>query len=135
MAKRQHGFTLVEVMFALGIFALAALAAVAATSQHLNDLNYMQDKSMAQYAAANAMARVSLDYPPENGATGVEMVGSREWFWRSEVLKTQTADVFYVTVRVFEEQPQSAENNDGALVVLSRYLGPDSGSGANEAQP
>lgn len=135
MAKRQHGFTLVEVMFALGIFALAALAAVAATSQHLNDLNYMQDKSMAQYAAANAMARVSLDYPPENGTTGVEMVGSREWFWRTEVLKTQTEDVFYVTVRVFEEQPQSAENNDGALVVLSRYLGPDSGSGNSEAQP
>ncbi|WP_404408643.1 type II secretion system minor pseudopilin GspI [Pseudidiomarina marina] len=135
MSMRNRGFTLVEVMFALGIFALAALAAVAATSQHLNDLNYMQDKSMAQYAAANAMARVSLDYPPENGASGAEVVGSRQWFWRSEVLKTQTEDVFYVTVRVFAEQPSSSDSNEGALVVLSRYLGPDSGSADGGARP
>ncbi|RUO59649.1 type II secretion system minor pseudopilin GspI [Pseudidiomarina marina] len=135
MYRNSRGFTLVEVMFALGIFALAALAAVAATSQHLNDLNYMQDKSMAQYAAANAMARVSLEYPPKNGASGTELVGSRQWYWRSQVVKTQTDDVFYVTVRVFAEQPNSPDATDGSLVTLSRYLGPDAESNDDGARP
>lgn len=120
--KTAAGFTLVEVMFALGIFALAALAAVAATSQHLHNLNYMQDKSMAQYAAANALARVSLRYPPENNDTGSEVVGGKQWYWRSQVLETQTEDVFYVTVRVYDSAEIPADGR-GSLVVLSRYLG------------
>lgn len=121
-ATAARGFTLVEVMFALGIFALAALAAVAATSQHLNNLNYMQDKSLAQYAGANALARISLEYPPENNDTGTETVGGKQWHWRAEVLETQTEDVFYVTVRVYDSAEIPADGR-GALVVLSRYLG------------
>ena len=119
---KHKGFTLVEVMFALGIFALAALAAVAATSQHLNNLNYMQDKSLAQYAGANALARISLQYPPENNDTGVETVGGKKWHWRAEVLETQTEDVFYVTVRVYDSADMPTDDS-GAIVVLSRYLG------------
>jgi|SRR5690554_4224777 len=121
-AETTAGFTLVEVMFALGVFALAALAAVAATSQHLHNLNYMQDKSLAQYAAANALARISLRYPPENNETGVEIVGDKEWHWRSQVLETQTEDVFYVTVRVYDSAQIPADGR-GSLVMLSRYLG------------
>ncbi|WP_246013873.1 type II secretion system minor pseudopilin GspI [Pseudidiomarina gelatinasegens] len=129
---RARGFTLVEVMFALGIFALAALAAVASTSQHLHNLNYMQDKSLAQYAASNALARISLNYPPKNNAKGTEIVGDKEWHWRSEVLETQTNDVFYVTVRVYEQAPVSDSSDSGSMVTLSRYLGPSTDGGGTD---
>ena len=119
----SRGFTLVEVMFALGIFALAALAAVAATSQHLNNLSYMQEKTLAQYAGANALARMSLTYPPKNNATGSEVVGDKEWFWRAEVVKTETEAVFFVTVRVYDSAEIAADGS-GSLASFSRYLGP-----------
>ncbi|MEC8925051.1 MAG: prepilin-type N-terminal cleavage/methylation domain-containing protein, partial [Pseudomonadota bacterium] len=39
MKRNNRGFTLIEVMVAIAIFAMAALAAVSAASGHLNSLS------------------------------------------------------------------------------------------------
>lgn len=115
--KMSRGFTLVEVMAALAIFAMAALAAVAAATNHLNDLAYMEERTLARYAAANALARVSLAEEPQELENGVEMVGGREWYWQSVFTETVTTDVYYVEVTV-----RSDENSADTSYVLGRYL-------------
>lgn len=116
--SRGRGFTLIEVMVALSIFALAALAAVFATSNHLGSLAHMQDKTMARYVAANVLAEVVIDYPPEDGSNGSETFAEVEWLWRLEVLETATTDVFMVTVDVRREA-------DGPIMhSLTSFVGP-----------
>ncbi|RUO74577.1 type II secretion system protein GspI [Pseudidiomarina sediminum] len=113
----SRGFTLVEVMAALAIFAMAALAAVAAATNHLNDLAYMEERTLARYAAANALARVSLAEDPRELASGTETVGGREWYWQTAFTETVTTDVYYVEVTVRPD-----ENSPDSSYVLGRYL-------------
>jgi general secretion pathway protein I len=116
--KPACGFTLIEVMVALSIFALAALAAVFATSNHLGSLAHMQDKTLARYVAATVLAEVSIDYPPADDASGSERFAEVEWQWRLEVLETATTDVFMVTVDVRREA-------DGPIMhSLTSFIGP-----------
>ncbi len=116
-ATKQAGFTLVEVMAALAIFAMAALAGVAAATNHLNDLAYMEERTMARYAAANALARLSLSDDPRQMETGVETVANKEWYWSVTFTETVTADVSYVEVTVRPSEESTAKS-----YILGRYL-------------
>jgi general secretion pathway protein I len=116
-ATKHAGFTLVEVMAALAIFAMAALAGVAAATNHLNDLAYMEERTMARYAAANALARITLSNEPREMKEGVETVAAKEWHWRATFTETVTADVSYVEV-IVRPNADSTEKS----YVLGRYL-------------
>ncbi|RUO78430.1 type II secretion system minor pseudopilin GspI [Pseudidiomarina taiwanensis] len=125
MNKRASGFTLIEVLAAMAIFALIAVAAIAAATQHVDSLRYMEQKTFARMAASNAISRISLSYPPQDGASGLETIGDIEWRWRSEVVETATENVFFVTVRVSEESDRTEAE---VLFELSRYMGPEGGA-------
>ncbi|RUO70908.1 type II secretion system minor pseudopilin GspI [Pseudidiomarina salinarum] len=112
------GFTLVEVMAALAIFALAALAAVYASSNHLANLNYMQDKTLARYVASNVLAEQSLQYPPKDNTTGSELFADLQWHWHLDVTETATEDVLMMTVLV------RLEPGGQILHQVGRYVGP-----------
>ncbi|CAB0151155.1 Type II secretion system protein I [Pseudidiomarina piscicola] len=113
----QRAFTLVEVMAALAIFAMAALAGVAAATNHLNDLSYMQERTLARYAAGNALARLSLSDEPQKLTKGVETVGDQQWHWQASFTETVTEAVLYVEVTV---RPEA--NSEASSYVLGRYL-------------
>ncbi|WP_258239956.1 type II secretion system minor pseudopilin GspI [Pseudidiomarina homiensis] len=115
--RTQRGFTLVEVMAALAIFAMAALAGVAAATNHLNDLAYMEERTMARYAAANALARITLSENPRELKQGTETVASKQWHWRATFTETVTADVSYVEVTVRPSQDSTEKS-----YILGRYL-------------
>ncbi|RUO56284.1 type II secretion system minor pseudopilin GspI [Pseudidiomarina homiensis] len=116
-ATKHAGFTLVEVMAALAIFAMAALAGVAAATNHLNDLAYMEERTMARYAAANALARITLSENPRELKQGTETVASKQWHWRATFTETVTADVSYVEVTVRPSQDSTEKS-----YILGRYL-------------
>ena len=60
MRRAKRGFTLLEVLVALAIFATAAIATVRSVTQHLNTLNFLEEKTFAAMVADNQMARVIL---------------------------------------------------------------------------
>ncbi len=57
---RARGFTLVEVMVALAIVAIALPAVLMALYQQVDDTAYLRDKTMAQMVAANKLAEMRL---------------------------------------------------------------------------
>ncbi|RUO65948.1 type II secretion system protein GspI [Pseudidiomarina planktonica] len=121
--RRTLGFTLIEVMLALSIFGLAALAGVKAATDNLNSVGFIQDKTFARYVAANRLAELSLStrWPPANNQTGSERNGDKEWFWQQQVQETAMSDFRAVTIRVSDRQ--FTEEDDSSVYSLTRYVG------------
>lgn len=107
MARRQSaGFTLIEVMLALSIFTMAALAALQVASEHLRSISLIEERTFAIMVASNRMAEVhtSDNWPPQDGATGQMQMAERNWFWRQQVVETVTDGLREVTIVVSTEE-------------------------------
>jgi len=77
------GFTLIEMMVALAVFSLAALALIRLESQTIRTTATLDDMMVAQMVARNvAVEALSDAQPPTNGtSTGSEQNGGRTWTW------------------------------------------------------
>lgn len=103
---RADGFTLIEVMVALAVFSLAALALLRLEGATLRSTGVLQSTLLAQMVARNvAIEAVTDAQPPVNGASGgVEQNGGRTWRWTRQVSDTGAADVLRVDVAVADER-------------------------------
>lgn len=84
--RKQHAFTLVEVLAALLVLALALSALQLRMSQHLDSAAYLRDKTLANWVALNQLEllRVALRVgapPPPGGSEGTVSMGGRTWYW------------------------------------------------------
>lgn len=123
---RTKGFTLIEVMVALSIFGLAALAALQAASGHLVSLSNLQNKTFAQYVASNRIAELSLtpEWPIKDNKKGKAEQAGTVWYWQQQVVETVTPNVVAVTVTV------SKMDGGREYYRLTRYLRkPDTATG------
>ncbi|MDV6315772.1 type II secretion system minor pseudopilin GspI [Idiomarina sp. HP20-50] len=104
--SQLRGFTLIEVMVALSIFGLAALAALQSASGHLTGLSALQNKTFAQYVASNRLAEISLaeQWPVEDKRKGQQKQAGVTWYWQQSVTETVTPDVVAITVKVMREE-------------------------------
>lgn len=109
---KRNGFTLIEVMLAMSIFAMAAVAALQVASGHLRNIGILEARTFATMVAANEMARVHADdtWPPQNGRSGQVELAERDWFWEQQTVETVTDDLREVTiiVRSAEDGPEEA---------------------------
>ncbi|EKO3923066.1 type II secretion system minor pseudopilin GspI [Vibrio metschnikovii] len=114
MSKRKRGFTLLEVLVALAIFATAAISVIRAVTQHVNTIGYLEDKMFAAMVADNQMAKVMLT--PASLATkeGKEELAGRTWYWRVAPIAT-TAPV----LSAFDVSVASTEKGQPLVTVRS----------------
>lgn len=100
--RRSSGFTLLEVMVALGIAALSLTAVTAAMSQMVHAASSMRERTYASWIAQNKIAEMRLanvvpDVSEDSGE--VEFAGL-EWTWRSTVSETGVENLYRVDVDV-----------------------------------
>jgi general secretion pathway protein I len=87
----SQGFTLVEVLVALLILALALVALQLRMTRYLEDAAYLRDKTLAMWVASNQLELLHLaqrlDLPNylEQQAGVVEMM-DRPWFWHLQTM-------------------------------------------------
>ena len=122
------GFTLVEVMVALAIVAIALPALLFTLYQQVDTTGYLRDKSMAQLVAVNKLTEFRLLTQARRELSagrdaGTAAMAGRDWFWNLEVSATQLPQFFKVAVSVGLDEQSAAAGN--ALYSLSAFLSAD----------
>tara|TARA_Y100001956_G_C4127598_1_gene191206 strand:- start:2246 stop:2602 length:357 start_codon:yes stop_codon:yes gene_type:complete len=114
MKRANKGFTLLEVLVALAIFATAAMATIRSVSQHINTLSYLEEKTFASMVVDNQMAKVILSGRKPTKKQGSEELAGREWFWTIEPVST-TGDL----LQAFDVKVAATKGGSPVVTVRS----------------
>lgn len=119
----QRAFTLIEVMVALAVVAVALPALLLTISQQLDGLRYLEDRSHAQWVAANRLAELRLISQARGRLqtgliSGSEELAGREWYWWSEGKETAVPGFFRYEILVSDEE----DGRMNPLYSLDGYL-------------
>lgn len=101
-AIREAGFTLIEMMVALAVFSLAALALIRLEGATIRGAAILDSTLTAQLVARNvAIEAVTDARPPTLGNTsGTEANGGRNWQWTRHVEATADSRILRIDVTV-----------------------------------
>ena len=101
----SSGFTLVEVMVALAIVAIAVPALLFALFQQLDGTEYLRDRSIAIWIATDRMSELRLVVAKQGAVPKGELLGEtrlaeRDWYWWIEQQATEIPGFIRVDVKV-----------------------------------
>ncbi|WP_275402077.1 type II secretion system minor pseudopilin GspI [Sphingomonas aracearum] len=101
-SRPETGFTLIEMMVALAVFSLAALALLRLEGATIRGAGIVDETFLAQTVARNVAIEALTDArPPTIGVTrGVEQNGGRAWTWSREVRPAGGGRVLTIAVSV-----------------------------------
>ena len=113
------GFTLLEVIVALAVLAIALAALVKAGSQNAENAGYLRDKTLAHWVALNLLTEIQLGQRllESDEQKGQMTMAEREWFWVIKVFNTAEEQLRRLEIRVYAD-PQATE----ALVLLVGFV-------------
>ena len=125
------GFTLVEVMVALAVVAVALPALLLTLSQQLDGLRYLEDRTHAQWVAANRLAELRLVVGAKGSlqtgqVSGTEEMAGRSWYWWSEGVETEVPGFFRYEIVVSDQEDGEAS----PIHTLDGYLAQEQSNGA-----
>ena len=116
-----QGFTLLEVLIALAVLALAMGAVIKATSDYTSNQSYLRDRTMAMWVARNVLVQfqVSNEWLSVGERKGTEEMGNQEWRWLAKVSQTEEAELRRLDVNVYS---LDSDDDDHPISVLSGFL-------------
>jgi len=118
--RNARGFTLLEIMVALAVLALAMGALVKTSSDYTSNQTYLRDRTMTTWVARNVLAQHQLEnqWPRVGERKGALEMGWQEWEWRAKISQTEEDKLRRIDVEV-----RAIDSEDEApITVLSGFL-------------
>jgi general secretion pathway protein I len=104
VARRERGFTLVEVLVALMVVAMGLAALMVAVSGAARTSGYLRDKTLAQWIAMNRLTEVRLNSTnkfAKNTDTAEVKFAGRTWHYDTKYFDTSIGTMKRIVVRVY----------------------------------
>lgn len=117
--KLVKGFTLLEVMLSMAVFAIAGVALLSTANTNLINLNSFEQKIIASWVASNQLVETKLvgQWPPKNNDKGSVELSGKTWFWQQQSLKTADDNLRQLTVEV-----RLAEDDEKSVASLVTFV-------------
>ena len=117
---KQPGFTLLEVLVALAVLAIAMAAAIKVTAENIDNIRYLRDRTLAHWVAMNVLTDIQVreEWPNLGKKEGSAMMAEREWFWSLNV-----SDTIDDELRRLEIQVYSNREDKESIAVLVGFIG------------
>ena len=117
MNKQNTGFTLLEVMVALFVVAIALGGAIKVMGNAAQNTSRLSNRTFAQWVGLNQVAKLKIDHAwPKLGETkGDSEMASQEWKWVQKIIKTDDKRIKRVEISV--SPANSSDSNPYATVV------------------
>lgn len=118
--RYSSGFTLLEVMIAVTIFASMAVVISGTTSQAADTALTLENKTLANWVAENRLNEIRLTHelPAVGNRKSETTMAGRDWLLETQVESTDFPQVVRVTVNVFD-----AENKEYQYISLATVMG------------
>ena len=118
--RKSSGFTLLEILVALAVVAIALSAIVNEVSNNVKNAAHLRDRTLAHWVAMNKIAEwhTGGDWPSPGESHGDVQMAEQEWRWSIKVTNTDDEDIRRMDVEV-RGDPKAA-NPDASLIA---YVG------------
>ena len=117
--SKLKGMTLLEVLVALAVFAVAALGVLRSVTQHINTLSYIEEKTFAAMVVDNQLALMYLEKSPTSIKKGEEELAGQTWYWMITPVDTSNDFLKSVDVSVFKTKDRKS-----SLLTVRSYVEP-----------
>ena len=120
--KTTRGFSLVEVLVALAVVAIALVALLAAAARLTRDADHLRELTLADWVAANVLteSRLREPFPALGKSEGRMRMGPREYRWQRVVQNTPEPALRRIDVHVYS---RDAGNDDAPIRSLVGFAG------------
>lgn len=117
--KPQQGMTLLEVLVALVVFALAGLALLQTTAQQAGSIGRMEEKILASWIAENQQVRLHLEkvWPGKSWVSSEVTFAGESWHLRWQGVETADSQLRALDVEVRRRKEDAA-----ALASVRSYM-------------
>jgi len=125
MKKSVRGFTLLEVLIALGVLAVALGAITQTIGNATSNVSHLRDKTFAHWVAMNQVAELQAtqDFPSLGTEKGSEVMANHEWFWERTVNKTPGREEISNRSRQIIIEVKKNRNDKNSIVSVMTFVG------------
>ncbi len=106
--KNYNGFTLLEVLVALAILAIAMFAIIKVTAENIENASYLRNKTLAHWVAMNVLVEIQIQekWPDIGTKKGVYKMATHDWHWLLKISKTFDHELRRLEITIsLQEEP------------------------------